>query len=55
MKSKAEISKSYVVSTPDGDKRGNKIHLKDTGIPKVVPNAKSNPKEVCQGSYLQCW
>ena len=36
--------RSYAVSTPDGDKRRNRIHLKDAGIPKVVPNAQPNPK-----------
>ena len=28
----------------DGDKRRNKIHLKDAGIPKVVSNAWHNPQ-----------
>ena len=43
VKSKAESPKSYVVSTPDGDYRRNRICIKDTGIPKVVPNAQANP------------
>ena len=44
VKSKAETPRSYVVSTPDGDKRRKRIHLKDAGIPKVVHNAQPNPK-----------
>ena len=48
VKSKAETSKSYVVSTPDSGKRRNRIHLNDAGIPKVMPNAQPNP----QGSVL---
>ena len=32
------------MSTPVGDKRRYRIYLKDTGIPKVVPNVQSNPK-----------
>ena len=43
VKSKAETPRSYVVSTPDGDERRNRIHLKDAGIPKVVPNVQTNP------------
>ena len=43
-KSKAETPRSYVVSTPDGHKGGNRMHLKDAGIPKVVSNAQPNPK-----------
>ena len=42
MKSKAETPRSYIVSTPDGDKRRNRIHLKDAHIPKVVPNGQPN-------------
>ena len=42
--SKAETPRSYVVSTPDGDKRRKRIHLKDAGIPKVVSNAQPNPQ-----------
>ena len=42
--SKAETPWSYVVSTPDGNKRMNRIHLKDASIPKIVPNAQPNPK-----------
>ena len=37
------------MSTPDGHKRRNRIHLEDAGIPKVVPNAQSKPK----GSVLR--
>ena len=44
VKPKAETPRSYAVSTPDGDKSRNRIHLKDAGIPKVVPNAQPNPK-----------
>ena len=44
MKSKAETLRSYVMSTPDGDRRRNRIHLKDAGIPKAVPNAQPNPQ-----------
>ena len=32
------------MSTQNGDERRNRIHLKDAGIPKVVPNALPNPK-----------
>ena len=32
------------MSTPDCDKRRNRIHFKDAGIPKVVPSAQPNPK-----------
>ena len=44
VKPKAETPRSYVASTPDCDKRRNRIHLKDAGIPKVVPNAQANSK-----------
>ena len=44
VKSRAETPRSYVVSTPDGDKGRNSIHLKDAVFPKVVPNAQPNPK-----------
>ena len=44
VKSKAETPRSCAVSTLDGNKRRNRIHLKDTGIPKVVPNAPPNPQ-----------
>ena len=45
VRSKAETPRSYVVSTSDFDKRRNRIHLKDAGILKVVPNAQPNPQE----------
>ena len=44
VKSKDETPISYVVSTPDGDKRRNRIHLKDAVIPKLVPDAQPNPQ-----------
>ena len=44
VKSKAESPWAYVVSKLEGDKRRNRIHLKDACIPKVVPNTQPNPK-----------
>ena len=44
VKSKAETPRSYLVSTPDGDKRSNWIHLMDACIPDVLPNAQPIPK-----------
>ena len=55
MKSKAEAPGSYVMSTPDGDKRRNKIHLKDAGIPKGVPNAQPNRKGSVPRSPPSLW
>ena len=44
VKSKAETPRSCVVSTLDGNKRRNRIHLKDAGIPNMLPNAQPIPQ-----------
>ena len=40
MKSQVETPRSYIVITPQGEKRRNRIHLRGAGIPtKTVPKA----------------
>ena len=53
VKSKADTPRSYVVLTPDGDKRRNRVHFKDAGIPNIVPNAQPYPQGSVQISHLQ--
>ena len=45
IKSNAEITRSYIVQTPQGEKRRNRIHLREVAIPtKIVLRAPNGEK-----------
>ena len=60
VKSKAETLKSYIVETPQGEYRRNKIHLKQAAVNTIVPAnntsvvPKVQVKSVYQHTHRMC-